>query len=72
MYTASKALLMIIHDFNVVRIPVPPGKTNPELIVDPNTVLAPPISLKRFQPEAGQTEIVEGGRCVQKFQPDAR
>jgi hypothetical protein len=63
---------MIIHDFDVVRIPIPPSKTDPELVVDPDTVLASPISFKCFQPEAGETEIFERGRCVQKFQPDAR
>jgi hypothetical protein len=63
---------MIIHDLDVVRVPLPPSKTNPELIVNPNTVLAPPISLKRFQPEAWEAEIFKRGRCVQKFQSDAR
>src|ERR1035438_1203746 len=72
MSTASKVLLMIIHDFDVVRIPIPPSKTNPKLVVDPDTVLAPPISFKRFQSEAGETEIFERGCCVQKSQPDAR
>ena len=72
MSTASKVLLMIIHDFDVVRIPIPPSKTNPELVVDPDTVLAPPSSFKRFQSEAGETEIFERGCCIQKFQPDAR
>jgi hypothetical protein len=63
---------MIIHDFDVVRVSIAPIETNPELIVDPNTVLAPAISFKRFQPQAREPEIFKRGRSVQKFQPDAR
>ena len=48
---------MIIHDFDVVSVSIPPCETNPELIVDPNTVLAPAISFKRFQPETWEPEI---------------
>src|SRR5580704_17142906 len=72
MSTVSTFFLMITHNLDVVRIPVPPSETNSELVVDPNTVLAPAISLKRIQPEAGEPEIFKRGRCVQKFQPDAR
>ncbi|HUE23152.1 MAG TPA: hypothetical protein VMQ86_15810 [Bryobacteraceae bacterium] len=55
-----------------MSIPIQPCETNPKLIVDPNTVLTPAISFKRFQPEAREPEIFERGRCIQKLQPDAR
>jgi hypothetical protein len=63
---------VIIHDFDVVSVSISPSETNPEPIVDPNAVLVPAISFKRFQPQAWEPEIFERGRCVQKFQPDAR
>jgi hypothetical protein len=63
---------MIVHDFDVVGVSIPPSETNPELIVDPNAVLAAAISFEHFQSEAREPEIFERGRCIQKFQPDAR
>jgi hypothetical protein len=63
---------MIIHDFDVVSESIPPCETNPELIVDPNIILTPAISFKRFQPETWEPEIFKRDRCIQQFQPDAR
>jgi hypothetical protein len=63
---------MIIHDFDVVSVSIPPCETNPELIVDPNTVLAPAISFKRFQPETWEPEMFKRDRCIQQFPQDAR
>ena len=40
---------MIIHDLNIERITLNPGKADPPLIIDTNTVLPLPISLQSFQ-----------------------
>jgi hypothetical protein len=41
---------MIVHDLNVVRTVVFPSKTDPPLIVDPDTVLSSPVTRQLFQP----------------------
>ena len=38
---------MVVRDFNVVGVALLPGKTNPPLIVDPNTVL--PLAVPAIQ-----------------------
>ena len=42
-------LLMIIDDFDVIRLAVAPDKTQPPLIVNADAVLAEPITLQRLQ-----------------------
>jgi hypothetical protein len=42
-------LLMVIYDFNIVRIANFPFKTNAPLIVNANAVLTLPVAFKRFQ-----------------------
>jgi hypothetical protein len=59
-------LLVIIHDLNVMGVSVPPIKTDAELVVDPNTVLAPAISFEGFQAETRQIQIAKRGRRVQQ------
>src|SRR6266850_3707086 len=41
---------MIIHDLDIVRITLRPGKADPPLVIDTNTVLPLPITLQSFQP----------------------
>jgi hypothetical protein len=53
-------LLMIIDDFDVIRLAVAPDKTQPPLIVNADAVLAEPITLQRLQ--------VIAGRYTQKIQ----
>lgn len=43
---------MVVHDLNVVGIPVAPNKADTPLIVDPNAVLSLSVSVERFQPIA--------------------
>ena len=40
---------MVIHNFNVIGFTVTPDKTNPPLIVNPDTMLSVPISLERLE-----------------------
>jgi hypothetical protein len=39
---------VIIRDLNIVSIPIPPQKTQAELIVDPNAVLAQTVMAESF------------------------
>ncbi len=41
---------MIIHNFNICRIPVVPDKADPELIVNANAVLPLPVPVQCFEP----------------------
>jgi hypothetical protein len=41
---------MIIHDLDIVRITLSPGKADPPLVIDTNTVLSPPITFQCLQP----------------------
>jgi hypothetical protein len=41
---------MVIHDLNQIWALGRPTKTNPKLIVDPNTVLTFAIAFERFKP----------------------
>jgi hypothetical protein len=40
---------MIIHDLNVIGVPVSPNKADTPLIVDPNAVLPFPVSVECFE-----------------------
>jgi hypothetical protein len=64
--------LVIVHDFNVVSIPVPPNETQTPLIVYPNAVLALPVPTQRFQSIAGRRRQVpqfRGAVQLPKFAP---
>ena len=61
---------MVIDNFDVVSVSVQPFKADPELVVDSDTVLAFPVTLECFQPEAGQFEIPERRSRVQKLKAD--
>ena len=57
---------MIVDDLNVGYIAVLPAKTNAPLIVDPDGVLAGPISPQSFEPKARRLEIIERSNLVQE------
>jgi hypothetical protein len=61
---------VVIDNFDVVGVSVPPFKADPELVVDSDTVLAFPVTFEGFEPEAGQFEIPERRGRVQEFQSD--
>jgi hypothetical protein len=44
--------LVIVDDFDFVRMLFLPSKTYSILLIDPDAVLAPPVALERFQPIA--------------------
>jgi hypothetical protein len=41
---------MVIHDLHIVRSGECPTETDPELIVDPDAILARPVAPQRLQP----------------------
>jgi hypothetical protein len=49
---------MVIRDFHVKSVALTPFKTNPPLIVDPNTVLSFPIPSESFQTVTGRLREV--------------
>ena len=60
---------MIIHDLDLVGVPITPDETNPPLVIDANAVLSGPVSRQRFQPVAGwHTQILQRPRTVQVFE----
>ena len=62
-------LLMIIDDFDVIRLAVAPDKTQPPLIVNADAVLAEPITLQRLQVIAGRyTQKIQGRGGMQLHQ----
>jgi hypothetical protein len=57
---------MVINDFNLVRLAVPPFKTDPVLIIDTNAVLAPAVSSQSLQAVAGRNP-----ECIKRAWPHA-
>jgi hypothetical protein len=56
---------VIIHDFNLRRSFLGPHKANPELVVDPDAVLAGAIARQGFEPVAGRRQIwIIGSICT--------
>jgi hypothetical protein len=41
---------VIVHELDLVGIPISPHKADPPLVVDSNTVLTTPVATQRFQP----------------------
>jgi hypothetical protein len=61
---------MVIGYFHVKSVTLPPSKTNPPLIVDPNTVLSFPVSFESLQTVAWKScEVLQrqSARQKQKF-----
>ena len=45
---------MVVNDFDIPGIPIPPIKADPPLIVHPDAPLAFAIAVKSFQPVSGR------------------
>lgn len=57
---------MVIDDLNLVSVSLPPDKTDPPLVANPDAVLPLAIAMKRFEPIAGRRrEVARFGRCIQ-------
>jgi hypothetical protein len=59
---------MIIGDFHFVRPVMVPNKTDSELVIDANAVLAFAVTLQRFEPVAGRNPPVIQGRSAVQHQ----
>jgi len=60
---------VIINDLHVIRIAIPPLKTNPILIVDTDTVLSSSITSGRLQPIAWQRrQVIQADGIIQHLQ----
>jgi len=42
-------LLVVVHDFDIVSIPVTPTETYTSSVIDPNAIFSRPIPAQRFQ-----------------------
>jgi len=51
-------LLMVIDDLHVISVRAAPNETDPPLVIDPDTMLAAPVTFQRFQAIAGWNEQV--------------
>ena len=64
---------MIIHDLNIVCITLRPGKADPPLIIDTDTVLSPPITLQCLEPiSRWDPQITERKGAVENQQLPSR
>ena len=54
---------MVIRQFHVISIAVPPCEADSKLIVDPDTVLPLAIPLESFQPVAPQSGEIDQLAC---------
>ncbi len=51
---------MVVNDFHLLWSCVGPHEADPPLVVDPDTVLADPVTLERFEPATRRdAEVVE-------------
>ena len=50
---------MIVHDFDIERIPIIPGETDSPLLVDVDAVLSLAIAAKLFEPIARIREVAQ-------------
>jgi hypothetical protein len=46
-------LLVVVHDFDIVSIPVTPTETYTPPVIDPNAIFSRPIPTQRFQSVPG-------------------
>jgi hypothetical protein len=63
---------MIIHDFDLFRVTLPPYKADSPLVIDPQAMLSLAIPFQGFQPVGrGKTQILQvnsGVECVQSHE----
>src|SRR5712692_6313006 len=55
------SFLMIVGNFHVVGVPVPPHKANAPLVIDSDAVLPLPVTVQRLQP------VARNGGQIPKF-----
>jgi hypothetical protein len=55
---------MIVHDFDIVGIAVPPLEADSIAVIDADAVLPFPVGFERFQMEARQPEVAQRGRGI--------
>jgi hypothetical protein len=55
-FASAHNILMIVHDFHLLRVGTAPDEANPPLVVDANAVLAVTAALEGFQPVAGRVK----------------
>jgi len=57
---------MVVDDFHVVGVALPPHEADAILIIDPDAVLALALAVQRFQPVSGRhTQIIQRHGGVQ-------
>src|SRR5271157_298908 len=67
------SLLVVVHDLDIMRIPVAPGETDSPAAVDSNAVLTGPDAFRRLQPVAADgRQVREAGGGIEPPQPLAR
>jgi hypothetical protein len=60
---------VVVDDLDLMRVGVPPLKTDPPLIVDPNAVLTLPLPRELLEPIPGwYSEIVEGLSGIEHYE----
>jgi hypothetical protein len=58
---------MVVDDFNLVGVALPPYEADAILIIDPDTVLAFALSVQRLQPVSGRhAQIIQRHRSMQQ------
>jgi len=58
-------LLVVVDNFNLLRLTFSPDKANPPLLVNPNTVLACPIADQLLEVVTrGTAQILNTNRCM--------
>jgi hypothetical protein len=58
---------VVVDDFDLMRMSISPGKTNPPLIIDAKRMLALPVLRQRLEPIAGRhSKIIECPRVIDK------
>ena len=63
---------MTVDDFDAVRLPFVPDKTDPPAVIDSNAVLAGPVTPERLEPIAAYgAQIGKAGCRIQPTEPFA-
>ncbi len=63
---------MIVHELNVIGVPVAPDKADAPLLVDADRMLSAPLAGERLQPVAGRhAQVVEPRNGVEQEQRSA-
>ena len=60
---------MVIHDFDIVGITVPPLEADSIAVIDADALLPFPVGFEWFQMKARQPEVAQRGCGIQQPQP---